>query len=85
MDRVSKVVRCSISLSSGIPLDDISETTDIAATGMCSLDRMEMLLEIEDELDVLIPWKRGAKVETVGQLEDRVRETMRSAGRDLSS
>ncbi len=57
-----------------IPVEDISRETTFESLGIDSLDMMEMVMELEEELSVELEMEE--KLATVGELVDFVESKM---------
>ncbi len=59
----------------------IDQKTDLARDlGMDDLDKVELVLQLEDEFDVAIPDAEAEKIKTVGQAIDCVKQRLADKG-----
>ena len=68
-------VRGCVALVMGMDPDELCETDTLESVGADSLDKVEIVMAIEDEFGIVIPDRDAEKLETVGQLINYVRST----------
>lgn len=65
----SKVIEI-ISRNSGYKLNELTKETKLNDLGLDSLDKANVMMEIEEELGVVIPSSLDANIQTVGEVVD---------------
>jgi len=74
-----EIVVKAVATRTGRALEEITAETDVREDlGMDSLDAVELIMELEDELGITIPSEKSADLKTVGQiieLIDSIRES----------
>ena len=75
MDPVDKKVVEIVSEQLGVAADQIKmETSFVNDLGADSLDKVELVMEFEDEFDINIPDEDAEKIQTVGEAVKYIKE-----------
>lgn len=63
-----------------IPAEDINEATTFEQLGFDSLDGLNLIFELEEEFDLIIPDDQAQSMKSVGQVIDGIEELLAERG-----
>ena len=63
-----------------IPAEDINEATTFEQLGFDSLDGLNLIFELEEEFDMVIPDDQAQAMKSVGQVIDGIEELLAEKG-----
>ena len=73
-------IRTYLSQQLDIPVEEISRDTTFESLHLDSLDMMEMIMDMEEELGVDFEMEGEMKLETIGDLADSIEDKLAEIG-----